>query len=200
MTSRPELFRRASPRRPGPRRPARGVHARCARRRPGRSARAGSPYRARRGPDPSLRRADALLAHRHPWLRARTRALRRTEAGYFYSAYSFCAPEHGGTHLDAPIHFGEGRWTADQIPVERLVRPAVRDRRDGGGRRRPGPSPRGRGAEGLGSASTAASRKGPSSSCARAGARTGRTGSAILGDDTPATLRVSISPPTGRTP
>ena len=49
----------------------------------------------------------------------------RTEAGYFYSAYSFCAPEHGGTHLDAPIHFGEGRWTADQIPVERLVRPAV---------------------------------------------------------------------------
>ncbi|HET6899814.1 MAG TPA: cyclase family protein [Vicinamibacteria bacterium] len=49
----------------------------------------------------------------------------RTEAGYFYSAYSFCAPEHGGTHLDAPIHFGEGRWTADQIPLERLVRPAV---------------------------------------------------------------------------
>jgi kynurenine formamidase len=49
----------------------------------------------------------------------------RTDAGYFYSAYSFCAPEHGGTHLDAPIHFGEGRWTADQIPVERLVRPAV---------------------------------------------------------------------------
>jgi kynurenine formamidase len=49
----------------------------------------------------------------------------RTDAGYFYSAYSFCAPEHGGTHLDAPIHFGEGRWTADQIPVDRLVRPAA---------------------------------------------------------------------------
>jgi kynurenine formamidase len=48
-----------------------------------------------------------------------------TPAGFFYSAYSFCAPEHGGTHLDAPVHFGEGRWTADQIPVDRLVRPAV---------------------------------------------------------------------------
>jgi kynurenine formamidase len=49
----------------------------------------------------------------------------RTDGGFFYSAYSFCAPEHGGTHLDAPIHFAEGRWTADQIPVDRLVRPAV---------------------------------------------------------------------------
>jgi len=49
----------------------------------------------------------------------------KTDAGYFYSAYSFCAPEHGGTHLDAPIHFGEGRWTADEIPVDRLVRPAA---------------------------------------------------------------------------
>ncbi|HEY7513299.1 MAG TPA: cyclase family protein, partial [Vicinamibacteria bacterium] len=27
-----------------------------------------------------------------------------TQDGYFYSAYSFCAPEHGGTHLDAPAH------------------------------------------------------------------------------------------------
>jgi kynurenine formamidase len=48
-----------------------------------------------------------------------------TEAGFFYSAYSFCAPEHGGTHLDAPVHFARGRWTADQVPVEKLVRPAV---------------------------------------------------------------------------
>lgn len=45
--------------------------------------------------------------------------------GFFYAANSFCAPEHGGTHLDAPIHFAEGRWTADQIPVERLIGPAV---------------------------------------------------------------------------
>ena len=48
-----------------------------------------------------------------------------TEAGFFYSAYSFCAPEHGGTHLDAPVHFAPSGWTADQVPLERLVRPAV---------------------------------------------------------------------------
>jgi kynurenine formamidase len=49
----------------------------------------------------------------------------RTEAGFFYSAYSFCAPEHGGTHLDAPIHFAESGWTVDRVAVTRLVRPAV---------------------------------------------------------------------------
>jgi len=48
-----------------------------------------------------------------------------TPGGWFYSANSFCAPEHGGTHLDAPIHFGRGRKTADQIPVRQLVAPAV---------------------------------------------------------------------------
>ncbi|HWE25137.1 MAG TPA: cyclase family protein [Myxococcales bacterium] len=49
----------------------------------------------------------------------------RTPAGYFYSAYSFCAPEHGGTHMDAPIHFAEAGLTVDRIPPERLVGPAV---------------------------------------------------------------------------
>ncbi|APR87794.1 Kynurenine formamidase, bacterial [Minicystis rosea] len=49
----------------------------------------------------------------------------KTEGGYFYSAYSFCAPEHGGTHLDAPIHFAEGKATVDTIPLSRLVAPAV---------------------------------------------------------------------------
>ena len=48
-----------------------------------------------------------------------------TPAGFFYAANRFCTPEHGGTHLDAPIHFGEGRRTADQIPVGQLVAPAV---------------------------------------------------------------------------
>lgn len=48
-----------------------------------------------------------------------------TEGGWFYSANSFCAPEHGGTHLDAPIHFARGRRTADQIPVRQLVAPAA---------------------------------------------------------------------------
>jgi kynurenine formamidase len=48
-----------------------------------------------------------------------------TAAGFFYASNRFSAPEHGGTHLDAPIHFAEGRWTADQVPLERLVAPAV---------------------------------------------------------------------------
>jgi kynurenine formamidase len=49
----------------------------------------------------------------------------RTDAGYYYEANSFCAPEHGGTHLDAPVHFAEGKWAADEIPLESLVAPAV---------------------------------------------------------------------------
>jgi kynurenine formamidase len=48
-----------------------------------------------------------------------------TEAGYFYSAYSVCTPEHGGTHLDAPLHFAEDGVATDQIPLENLVGDAV---------------------------------------------------------------------------
>jgi kynurenine formamidase len=48
-----------------------------------------------------------------------------TPGGWWYAANDFCAAEHGGTHLDAPIHFAEGRWTADEIPLDRLVGPAV---------------------------------------------------------------------------
>jgi kynurenine formamidase len=48
-----------------------------------------------------------------------------TEGGYFYSAYSFCMPEHGGTHLDAPIHFSETGRTAAEIPLRQLMAPAV---------------------------------------------------------------------------
>jgi len=45
--------------------------------------------------------------------------------GFFYVAFRFCAPEHGGTHLDAPYHFAEGRKTTAEIPVKRLIGPAV---------------------------------------------------------------------------
>lgn len=48
-----------------------------------------------------------------------------TPGGWFYSAGAVSSPEHGGTHLDAPIHFAEGRQTTDEIPLERLVAPAV---------------------------------------------------------------------------
>ena len=37
----------------------------------------------------------------------------------------FAADEHFGTHVDAPSHFVSGGWSVDQIPVDRLVRPAV---------------------------------------------------------------------------
>jgi kynurenine formamidase len=50
----------------------------------------------------------------------------RTEAGYWYEANRFRTAEHGGTHLDAPAHFGEGRRAVDAIPVERLAGLAVR--------------------------------------------------------------------------
>ncbi len=44
-----------------------------------------------------------------------------TEGGYFYAANTFCAPEHGGTHLDAPLHFAENGRSADEVPVRQLV-------------------------------------------------------------------------------
>ena len=31
-----------------------------------------------------------------------------TPGGYYYAANNFSAAEHGGTHLDAPIHFAAG--------------------------------------------------------------------------------------------
>lgn len=49
----------------------------------------------------------------------------KTPAGFFYASNSFCAPEHGGTHLDAPIHFAERGVSADQIPLRQLIAPAV---------------------------------------------------------------------------
>ena len=44
-----------------------------------------------------------------------------TDAGFYYTAYNFSAAEHGGTHVDAPIHFSENRNTVDQIPIEQLI-------------------------------------------------------------------------------
>jgi kynurenine formamidase len=49
-----------------------------------------------------------------------------TEKGYYYSAYNFCAAEHGGTHLDAPVHFAEGRNSVERIPLSQLIGPAIK--------------------------------------------------------------------------
>jgi kynurenine formamidase len=47
----------------------------------------------------------------------------KTPAGYWYAAGEFTSAEHGGTHLDSPIHFSEGKQTLDQIPVAKLIAP-----------------------------------------------------------------------------
>jgi kynurenine formamidase len=48
-----------------------------------------------------------------------------TPGGYYYAANDFATSEHGGTHVDSPIHFAQGRQTVDQIPLERLIGAAV---------------------------------------------------------------------------
>jgi kynurenine formamidase len=42
-----------------------------------------------------------------------------------YNMKRWLLVEHTGTHMDAPIHFGEGVQAADEIPVEHLVVPLV---------------------------------------------------------------------------
>ncbi len=48
-----------------------------------------------------------------------------TADGYFYSSAKFAAPEHGGTHMDAPIHFSKSGLTVDQMPLTSVIGPAV---------------------------------------------------------------------------
>src|SRR6187200_1848563 len=48
-----------------------------------------------------------------------------TPAGFYYAANNFSTAEHGGTHIDAPVHFAKGRHAVDEIPLENLVGPAV---------------------------------------------------------------------------
>ena len=54
-----------------------------------------------------------------------TEAEGKTALGYYYSSYRICTPEHGGTHLDAPIHFAENKLTIDQLPLSSLTGDAV---------------------------------------------------------------------------
>jgi kynurenine formamidase len=44
-----------------------------------------------------------------------------TAKGYYYAANRFFAAEHGGTHVDAPVHFFAGGHTADQIELSPLI-------------------------------------------------------------------------------
>lgn len=48
-----------------------------------------------------------------------------TDSGFYYEAFNYCAAEHGGTHLDAPIHFAAGKQSMHEIPLEHLIGDAV---------------------------------------------------------------------------
>lgn len=48
-----------------------------------------------------------------------------TAKGYHYSANRYHAAEHGGTHMDAPIHFDAQGATVERIPLEHTIGSAV---------------------------------------------------------------------------
>ena len=48
-----------------------------------------------------------------------------TDKGYYYASNKYSGNEHGGTHIDAPVHFAQGHWTVDQIPLENLIGSAI---------------------------------------------------------------------------
>ena len=48
-----------------------------------------------------------------------------TDKGYYYASNKFAAPEHGGTHIDAPRHFAAGARTTDQVPLDQLMGEAI---------------------------------------------------------------------------
>ena len=48
-----------------------------------------------------------------------------TPQGYYYASNKFAAPEHGGTHIDAPRHFAANGNTLDQVPLDQLMGSAI---------------------------------------------------------------------------
>ena len=49
----------------------------------------------------------------------------RTPGVFFYHANNISAAEHGGTHMDAPLHFAEGAITTERVPLRNCIGPAV---------------------------------------------------------------------------
>src|SRR5712691_10380212 len=43
-----------------------------------------------------------------------------TAKGYYYAANNFATSEHGGTHIDAPVHFAQGKHKKKQIQINKL--------------------------------------------------------------------------------
>ena len=50
----------------------------------------------------------------------------QTEKGFYYSANNFSSAEHGGTHIDAPIHFAKSGQSVDDIPITKLIGSAIK--------------------------------------------------------------------------
>jgi kynurenine formamidase len=48
-----------------------------------------------------------------------------TPGGFYYSSFGFTAPEHGGTHLDAPVHFSANGLSADKLAITQLTGEAI---------------------------------------------------------------------------
>lgn len=48
------------------------------------------------------------------------------DRGWWYASNNYSANEHGGTHVDAPIHFAKNGRTIDQIPLHEWIGPAVK--------------------------------------------------------------------------
>jgi kynurenine formamidase len=48
-----------------------------------------------------------------------------TAQGFWFASNNYGGSEHVGTHIDAPFHFAEGKWTTDQIPLSRLIGPGL---------------------------------------------------------------------------
>ena len=45
--------------------------------------------------------------------------------GVSFKTGDFEQNEHCGTHVDAPAHFGKGKWSIGDIPLQRLSGPGV---------------------------------------------------------------------------
>jgi kynurenine formamidase len=48
-----------------------------------------------------------------------------TPEGFFYAAGKYAAAEHGGTHMDAPLHFNRNGESVDKVPLGNCIGPAV---------------------------------------------------------------------------
>jgi len=72
----------------------------------------------------------SFTADTHHWPTAKPFSLEKvhegmTPQGFWYASYNYSASEHAGTHLDAPFHFAQGKWTTEEIPLGKTIGPGV---------------------------------------------------------------------------